>query len=265
MAKARIADRLDIDASHLYYEKVGAGAPVVLIHGGNLDSGVWDDDVEVLAKRWTVVRYDVRPYGRSGPVTPGYVWHEDLRALMDHLKIARAHMVGLSLGGRAAVNFALAYPERAGRLVLAGPGLDGWDWAPDPRFDAIATAVKAKDGAGAMALWLQHPYMAPAMTQPIVAAKILELAKRNEHVWVGVQGPDRMPEPFAITRLKEIRSPVLTIVGELDVPDIQQIADRIVADVPGACKQVVPGAGHMVNMEAPAVFQRAVIQFLSQP
>lgn len=261
---ATTGDRLDTGDSHLYYEVKGEGTPVVLIHGGNLDSGMWDDDVEVFAKRWKVVRYDVRPYGRSGPLTPGYSWAEDLRVLMDHLKIDRAHLVGLSLGGRVALNFALAHPGRVDRMVLAGPGVDGWNWAPDPALGPMFEAAKAKDAAKAMELWLQHPYMAPAMRQPAVAARIRVLSKRNEHIWLASPVPDNAPEPPAIARLTEIRAPTLAIVGALDIPDIQQIVNRIVADVPGARKQVVADAGHMVNMEAPAVFQRAVVEFLSQ-
>lgn len=257
------ADRLALEGSHLYYDQKGSGPPVVLIHGGNLDGGMWDDDVEVLATRWRVVRYDVRPYGRSGPVTPGYAWHEDLRALFDHLKIERAHLVGLSLGARVATNFALAYPARVDRLVLAGPGVDGWTWDPDPRLADLVAAIKAKDAARATDLWLQHPYMAPAMKQPVVARKIRALSMRNEHVWLGALSPDRVPAPPALERLKDIRAPTLVIVGTLDVPDILRIADRIVADVPGARKQVVPDVGHMVNMEAPAIFQKSVLDFLA--
>ena len=105
--------------------------PVVLIHGGNLDAGMWDEDVPILARTYRVITYDVRPMPRSGPATAGYAWHEDLRALLDHLKIERADLVGLPLGARLAINFAIAYPSRVDRLVLAGPGLDGWAWTPD--------------------------------------------------------------------------------------------------------------------------------------
>ena len=143
-ASAAAADRLAVPGSHLYYEVHGRGAPVVLIHGGNLDAGMWDGDVPVLAKTFRVITYDVRPFGRSGPVTDDYAWHEDLRALLDHLKIARADLVGLSLGARLAINFAIAYPSRVDRLVLAGPGLDGYAWTPDPLVAGLVAAVEAR-------------------------------------------------------------------------------------------------------------------------
>ena len=163
------AERLALPGSHLFYESRGDGPPVVLIHGGNLDAGMWDADVSALATRFRVVTYDVRPYGRSGPVTDDYAWHGDLRVLLDHLKIERASLVGLSLGARVAVNFTLAHPARVDRLVLAGPGLDGWPFTPDPQLAGLIEAAKARDAAKATALWLAHPYMAPAMRDPVVA------------------------------------------------------------------------------------------------
>ena len=174
---------------------------MVLIHGGNLDAGMWDEDVPILARTYRVITYDVRPYGRSGPATAGYAWHEDLRALLDHLKIERADLIGLSLGARLAINFAIAYPSRVDRLVLAGPGLDGWAWTPDPQLAGLVAAVKARDAAKATALWLQHPYMAPAMRDPARATTLRRLAARNEHIWLQPLGPDVVPSPPAIDRL----------------------------------------------------------------
>jgi pimeloyl-ACP methyl ester carboxylesterase len=261
---AAAPDQLTLPASHLYYEVHGQGPPVVLIHGGNLDSGMWDGDVEHLSSRFRVITYDVRPYGRSGPATPDYAWHEDLRALLDHLKIERADLVGLSLGARLAINFALAHPSRVDRLVLAGPGVDGWTFAPDPHLPGLIAAAMAKDAAKATTLWLQHPYMAPAMRDPAVAARLRRLAARNEHIWVQSIGPAVVPSPPALTRLGEIRAPALIVVGTLDLPDIQGIAKRLAAEVRGARLEVIDGVGHMINLEIPDRFRALVTAFLSR-
>ncbi len=204
------------------------------------------------------------PYGRSGPATAGYAWHEDLRALLDHLKIERADLVGLSLGARLAINFAIAYPSRVDRLVLAGPGLDGWAWTPDPQLAGLVAAAKARDAAKATALWLQHPYMAPAMRDPARATTLRRLAARNEHIWLQPLGPDVVPSPPAIDRLREIQAPTLVVVGTLDVPDILGIADRLERDIRGARKVVLTDVGHLVNLEAPARFRALVTEFLSK-
>jgi pimeloyl-ACP methyl ester carboxylesterase len=258
------ADRLTVPGSHLYYEVHGQGRPVVLIHGGNLDAGMWDADVPVFARTFRVITYDVRPYGRSGPATPDYAWHEDLRALLDHLKVERADLVGLSLGARLAINFALAYPSRVDRLVLAGPGIDGWPFAPDPHLPGLIAAIKARDAKEATALWLAHPYMATAMRDPGVAARLRELAARNEHIWLQPIGPAVVPKPAALDRVAEIRSPTLIVVGTLDVADIVQIADRLEREIRGARKVVLPDIGHLVNLEAPVRFRDLVSDFLSR-
>ncbi len=109
--------------SVLHYEKTGQGDPVILIQGANLPMQMWDEQVRYLSAELQVVRYDVRGFGGSGPRdSVPYQSHGDLRALLDYLGIERAHLVGLSLGGRIAVDFALTYPERVQSLVLADPG-----------------------------------------------------------------------------------------------------------------------------------------------
>ena len=111
----------------LRYEHTGDGQPVVLIQGANLPMEMWDAQVEYFAPQFHVVRYDVRGFGGSAPRDQvPYQSHSDLLALLDHLRIERAHLVGLSLGGRIAVDFALTYPNRVRSLVLAGPGLSGY-------------------------------------------------------------------------------------------------------------------------------------------
>lgn len=104
--------------SVLRYEQTGDGAPIVLIQGANLPMEMWDAQVEFFATEFTVVRYDVRGFGGSGPRDGvPYQSHADLKALLDHLRIERAHLIGLSLGGRIAVDFALTYPDRVASLV----------------------------------------------------------------------------------------------------------------------------------------------------
>lgn len=159
-AAALMSAYVPLPEGRLWFDERGKGPVVVLIHGGNMDSRMWDDQMAPFARSFRTIRYDVRPYGRSSTPTRLSYAHEDLRALLDHLKIDRAHLVGLSLGGRIAIDFALAYPERVDRLVLAGPGLSGFQFSPDDRLAPMLDAAKKGDCARAMDLWLQHPYMA---------------------------------------------------------------------------------------------------------
>ena len=253
----------EVNGTRLYYEMTGSGPHVVLLHGGNLDSRMWDDQVPFLAKSFTVTRYDIRPYGRSAVTEKGFSSVDDLAALMQFLGISRASLVGLSLGGRIAIDFALTHPDHVDKLVLMGPGLTGFPFnQKDEAVQAMIARAKEGDARGAMELWLQHPMMAPAMARQALAARIRPIAMDNARIWTNLAVGERVPNPPAITRLGEIRAPTLLIVGERDVPDIQQIVKLLAAGVRGARTEVVPGAAHMPNMEDPALVNRLLGEFL---
>jgi len=263
-AQKTVTGMAEVPAPAVYYEVAGQGSPVILIHGGQLDCRIWDDQFPVLARSHRVVRYDVRGFGRSPAATAPWSCTRDLLSLMDQLGIERATLVGLSLGGRIAIDFALDHPGRVAALVVAGPGLSGFDWSDDGRenYMKILAAAQAGDLEQAAELWLQSPYMAPAMENAALAARLRALARENARCWLDNPLLERDLAPPAAGRLGEIKAPTLVIVGERDIPDIQRIVTRIASDVPGARKIVVRGAGHMVNMEKPEDFTRALVDFL---
>ncbi len=156
----------------LYYQVRGEGHPVVLIHGGSTHVGMWDDQFEVLARHYKVVRYDVRGFGRSSSSQVGHSQWHDLRKLLEHLGIERTHIVGLSLGGRIAVDFALEDPEKVAHLVLAGPGLSGWQFEPAEWINEVRAAKEAGDKRAATEAWLRSPYLTAIMEDPELAERI---------------------------------------------------------------------------------------------
>jgi len=255
---------VDVDGGKLYYEAAGRGPAVVLIHGGQLDRRMWDEQFTLLAKDYQAIRYDVRGFGRSSTATRPFHSHEDLRALLDYLKVEKANLVGLSLGGRIAFDFALTYPQRVQRLIGVGPGLSGFDWSPEQgeRISRVYVAALDESLEKATELWLQDPYMAPAMEHAELQPRLRQLGLENAKCYWASPYLDRPPRPLAAERLGELKVPTFMIVGERDVPDIQRLVDRVVAEVPGARKTVIPGAGHIVNMEQPVEFNRALLQIL---
>src|SRR5512136_2329595 len=110
----------------LYYEIGGEGHPLVLIHGGLVNSGLWDDQFEVFAGQYRTLRYDVRGFGQSKSPAAYYSNHGDLRDLLDFLGIERARVLGLSMGGAIAIDFTLTYPDRVAALLPAASGLSGY-------------------------------------------------------------------------------------------------------------------------------------------
>jgi pimeloyl-ACP methyl ester carboxylesterase len=257
-----------VNGATLYYETAGRGSVVVLLHAGNLDRRVWDLQFQPFARDHFVIRYDLRGYGRSSPADTPYAAHEDLRALLDALGIRRAALVGLSGGGRIAIDFALAHPERVDRLVLASPGLSGWTYADAGDTAYFAEARRARDRGDAAALgiaWLGSEYMRPAMSHPELVGSLRAMAADNGKAWMARLKHGDLEQPAAqpaLHRTTALRIPTLLIVGTRDTPDIRAIADTLAASVPGIRRVIFEGSGHLVNMEQSQRFTDLVQTFL---
>jgi len=252
--------------TRIYYEVAGKGEPVVLLHGGLLDSRMWDAQWAPFAARFRVIRFDARGFGGSALTAAAFSNYDDLAGLLDYLGIERVHLVGLSLGGQTAINFALTYPQRVRSLVLVGPGLSGFELPGDDgaeRWWERVNAALTGDLAKATELWLADPYMAPAMEQPELARRLRRIADENRHVWLANPILDRTPVPPAADRVAEIRAPTLLVLGGRDLPVIKAIVELLQGKVAGAKRLDIPGAGHMVPMEKPAEFNAPVIEFLA--
>jgi pimeloyl-ACP methyl ester carboxylesterase len=257
----------EVNGTRLAYEVTGDGPPVVFLHGFTLDMRMWDDQVPAFAARHRVVRYDLRGFGASAPpvVDEPYTHADDLRALMTHLGIERAAIVGLSMGGWAAQEFALTYPESVDALILVGSVLDGHPWSPAAADVLEAISRLGAEGrlAEAKAGWLAAPIFAYSRGFPAVVARLEQMVAEYGCWELLNEDPHRPLDPLAIERLPEISAPTLAIVGEHDIPDFHTIADLLAARIAGAQTVVIPEAGHMANMDAPDAFNRVVLDFLA--
>ncbi len=268
---AAVADtgRVVVAGSSLFYESAGEGPPVILLHGGNLDRRMWDAEFGYLRERHRVIRYDARAYGRSGPADTVFSAHDDLLALMHALGIPRAALVGLSLGGRIAMDFALAHPDMVDRLVLAAPGISGGTWAEDGDtlwLLGARLAAARQDSVGLALAWLESAYIRTAVKDSVVTARIRAIVVDNADFWMGVvrhQDLEREAVPPAAGRLSGLILPILLLVGSEDTPFIHDIARAIAAEAPQVRRIDLAGVGHMINLEAPAQFREAVTSFLA--
>ena len=253
----------EVNGTTLYYEIQGKGHPLVLLEGGQLDLKMWDDQLSEFSKNYQVIRYDLRGFGRSGEWGASYKAHEDLRALLDTLAIEQAHLVGLSGGGRICIDFALEYPERVSSLVLASPGLSGFNWSSNDWIKPIWEAMLEGDSIRAAELWLESPYMVPAMEQEELADRLRNLAIENSRVWAHLDTKEAPLSPPAVERLNELLAPTLLILGSRDIPDIHKIVKLLLdADIPDVRRVIFECSGHMVNMEQPEMFNKVLMDFL---
>jgi len=266
VAPRRDSGFAEVNGTRLYYEVAGSGEPVVLVHAFTLDTRMWDGQFEFLARDFRVIRYDARGFGKSPPPNPGEAYSnaEDLAALLDKLDARRAHVVGLSMGGRFALDYAVTYPDRPRSLVVVDGVIGGWQWSREwvAGYAPIVAAGRRRDVAQAKSLWLGLPLFAPAREQPQVGAQLQQMVDEYSGWHFVNQNPERAVAPPALERLGAIRVPTLVLVGERDLPDFQRMAERLEREVPGARRTTIAGAGHMANMEAPGAVNQALGGFL---
>jgi pimeloyl-ACP methyl ester carboxylesterase len=254
-----------VNGTRLYYEIAGSGSPLVLVSGGGaLDRRQWDDEFDVLATRYRVIRYDIRGIGRSARPPGEFSHHEDLRALLEFLNIERAAVCGVSFGAAIAVDFALDHSDLVSGVVLAGPGLSSDKQASVESVLALSALAKTEGLDRAIDLITGMPSFVSAGNAP-ARHRMREIYRDNGDVFeagfplVTLWQPAIPP---ARDRLSEIGAPTLVVLGGNDDPAISVVVDRLVSSIAGAQKVVIPGSGHMVNMDAPVEFTRAVMAFL---
>jgi pimeloyl-ACP methyl ester carboxylesterase len=257
-----------VNGTSIYYEIKGEGFPLILISGGGiLDRRGWDDQFETFSAAYRVIRYDVRGLGKSARPTGAFSHSKDLHALLNYLKIEKTHVVGLSVGGAMAIDFALEYPQMVDHLVLAAAGLSD-DAKADANLQALdsLTAIANKEGIDrVIQLTINAPFVISKENQ-MGRDVVSRIYQDNKDVFLSRFPVYRLWEPTkpaASQRLSEIRCPVLVIRGDNDSPAYAALTSRIAKEIATAREVVIAGGTHFLNLEKPAEFNRAVLEFLT--
>lgn len=223
-----------VSNAKLYYEIAGEGRALILIHGGNMDRRMWDQQFASFAESYKVIRYDVRGFGKSDRQVKAFAHSQDLYDLMKFLRIKQANVVGLSMGGGIAADFAITHPEMIENLILVCPGVNGFNISSDGGAYSIAIIEAARDEGYAKAteMWLKSPYMIPAMEHPDLRAKLRQLSLDNAHNWLANFVWSRDLKPSTREKLPEIKARTLLIVGNRDVPNMLKLIDEAALKIP---------------------------------
>jgi proline iminopeptidase len=264
------------DNVKLYYEEVGQGAPVLFVHEFAGDHRSWEPQLREFGKRYRCIVYAARGYKPSDvPADPGAYSYlhvmRDAVAMLDHLKIDHAHIIGLSMGGYTALQVALNHPGRVRSLVLAGTGSGSERWYTDEfhkRSRELAAQFE-REGSAAVA----QTYGRSASRIPFELKDprgFSEFARRlAEH---DAQGSAHMSRTFQGARpslydfesdIRELATPALIVVGDEDERCIEPglfLKDAL----PGSGLVMFPKTGHVVNLEEPDLFNQVVGDFLSR-
>ena len=260
------------NGQELYYELHGEGPPLVLVMGIGYDSSLWTlAQVPVLSTQFQVILVDNRDAGRSSKARQSYKiadMADDLAGLLDALGIQRSHLLGLSMGGMIALEFALRHGHRLDRLVLAGTGAAPARSAVDPI--QIWSWVKANDATGEVFGGQQFVslFSTTFLRNHEAVRDTAELLASNPHP-MSPEAYGRQANAYrqfdALDRLAAITTPTLIVVGEQDLLTPPWIAREVAEAIPGARFEVIRGDGssHLVPIECPDEFNRLVLDFLS--
>ncbi|MFI5281668.1 MAG: alpha/beta fold hydrolase [Candidatus Dormibacterales bacterium] len=259
-----------IHGARIHYERSGQGLPVIFLHAGIADLRMWEPQVEAFAGHFDVILLDMRGFGESE--LPPVRWSPvaDLMAFMDQLELKPAHLVGCSLGGSLAIDFALDHPERISKLVLVGSAIGGADFGK--KYPELWAEVKAADEANdldavnraEMHLFLDRPRRPQGYVKQPLRDLFLDMNGRNFDSDFKSAPTDDL-DPRAAGRLGEITAPTLVVVGDEDVPPVFDCVELLMESVRHARKVVIHDAAHLPNLEDPRAFNRLVLEFLLSP
>ncbi len=264
------------DGVKLYYEETGSGAPVVFVHEFAADHRSWEMQMRHFGQRYRCVTFGARGYPPSEvPEKPASYSQnratDDILAVMDHLKIAKAHVVGLSMGGFATLHFGFRHPTRALSLVVAGVGY-GAEKEQQGKFRGeVETVAKTLMSEGMGTFAGKYAY-GPTRVQfenkdPRGFAQFKkELGEHSAlgsaNTQIGVQG--QRPSLYdLLDKMRAMTVPTLVLTGDEDWPCLAPSV-LMKREIPSAALAVMPNCGHTINLEDPDLFNRIVGDFIVQ-
>lgn len=261
------------DGVKLYFEETGSGIPVVFVHEFAGDHRSYEPQVRHFGKYFRCITYNARGYPPSDVPKDGAMYsqaraRDDIRAVLDALSIDKAHIVGLSMGGFAALHFGFAYPERARSLMVGGCGYGA---QPDKRAqfamesEAAAKAFEEQGMARAALSYASGPTRVQFQNKDRRGWQEFadQLAEHSpEGSALTLRGVQKMrPSLFDLTeQMKALIVPTLIMTGDEDWPCLEPalLMKRLISS---AALVVMPNAGHAINLEDPAAFNAHLADF----
>ncbi|MBV9602574.1 MAG: alpha/beta hydrolase [Chloroflexi bacterium] len=255
----------------LYYEDTGTGFPVVFCHEFAGDYRSWEPQMRGFGRLYRCVTYSQRGFPPSSiPTNPEQYSQEllieDLRGLLDHLGITRAHLVGFSMGGSVVLNFGLRYPELCRSLTVVGAGAGSTN---RERFEQdirhVVDLLRTQGIRRFAETYAEGPIRTPFRRKDLYGWTVFreQLAEHSAEGQANtMQGVMlRRPTIFSLeSRLRALNVPTLVAIGDEDEPCVD-VAVFLKRSVPGAGLLVLPQSGHAINLEEPAIFNAALLEF----
>jgi pimeloyl-ACP methyl ester carboxylesterase len=262
-----------VQNGQLYYEVSGQGLPLVLVHASCADHTMWDEQLNFFAPYFQVIRYDRRGFGKTTAnqleESIPFFDAQDLAALLNHLEVEKAFVLGLSGGGLIAVDFSLAFAHRVRRLVLASAGYSGAELQATPQeyalFNEYLALLPTKDWEKLAALgakvWTDGPQREAEPQRRAIRERVYQWLLASHRRAEGMLDARAMRPPAA-GRLDEIKVSVLVMWGEQDFSGTIASGEDLASQIEGAKKAVFKDSAHLLNLERPIQFNQLVLDFL---
>jgi 3-oxoadipate enol-lactonase len=265
---------LDVPGASLYYETDGhvSSPPLLLIHAGVATLRMWDPQIEALARQHYVVRFDTRGYGRTETENVPFSDRDDALALLDHLGIEAATVIGCSRGGAIAIDLAVEHPERVLGLVTVGSGPSGFPGVEltereDALFDELDALLAAEQweelNRRETELWTFGPERKAADLDPAFVALAYELSAPNIRHHTDAPSPTPLEDP-AYYRVADIEVPTLVMVGDHDLSEALAQYEYLAATIAHADSCRFHDCAHLPNVERPEQFTKALLDWLTK-
>lgn len=251
----------------LYYETVGRGAPVVLMHSALTDLRQWDPQIEALSAVAQVVRYDARGYGKSSDAETAFDPADDLIRLLDALDIESAALVGSSMGGSVALHAALTYPHRVNRVVLIGSGMFGFEASvQSPNAEQLERKyeqlLKADDHDALIGFFEELWLSAGNAVVPSTARSLFWTMNRDRLNAHGVNGPE-FKTIDDVQSLSALQCPITALIGDHDTLFCQQVVGHLQKVASPITVERIANAAHFPNMTQPTVVNHILQKILA--
>jgi pimeloyl-ACP methyl ester carboxylesterase len=258
--------RIDVGHRSIFYRDEGEGPALVLLHGFLCDSRAWAPQLRDLSKGFQVVAWDAAGAGASDDPPETFTitdWAEDLARLLDALALEEAHIVGLSWGGLVAQAFFGRYPSRVRSLVLSDT-YAGWKGSlpPDVVAKRLSRCLSESELASAELVerWVPMEFFTEAVSDEVTWG-MADIVSGFHPLGFRLMARS-LAENDTTSLLPTIRVPTLLLWGEGDQRSPIQVAERFRDAIPNAELQIIPGAGHVSNLEQPDAFTTHVRRFL---
>ena len=249
---------VEVPGGRIHGDQVGTGPAVVLLHAGLADRRMWNQVAAGLGTAsFRVIRFDARGYGESPPSSEPYHPAADVIAVLDHLQVERAHLVGASMGGHTAMDVAIAYPQRVTSLALLASGLPGFEFGDQLRtyWRAEAAALDSGDIDAVidinLSFWVYGPDRPWTPRLGAVAQELRDQLRIIAENQATGEDLEQAADPLARDALGSIAVPTLVVAAGQDADDFVRASEVIAAGIPGARLQRMADAGHLLALEHP--------------